>query len=308
MWIFICLTLVFFSEARAQDLLSAFDASKFSTRIELENLSTANADVENGEQDTAVDQRQAAVQTSILQDEKQFVTVGGRWQNLDFSENQQGLRDYHNIQGSVVYRRFLPENRFWSMNVNYGSASDRPFKNGRDGTIGATYLHKTSARWMLLVNYSNNRTFLNNVPLPGFVYLHSMSRESTLILGFPFAYWVTPVGKKLSFRYFGLLPWSHKAKLVWVNEKHEPYLGFEQSLQSFFDTRREEKTDRTFWFERKFMLGLEGKFLKNLSYDVQSGLAFDRTLFEARNYSEEKNYLTNFANGLYVAFNLKLSF
>lgn len=308
MWIFIVLTLTIFSEAHAQDLLSAFDASKFSTRLEFENISTANADVENGEQDTAVDQRLASAQTSLYQDEKQFVTIGGRWQTLDFSENHKGLRDYHNISGNIVYRRYLPENRFWSINLNYGSASDQPFKNGRDGTIGATYLQKTSARWMWLVNYSNNRVFLNNIPIPGFVYFHSMTKENTLILGFPFAFWVTPVGEKLSFRYFGILPWSHKAKLVWVQEKHEPYIGFEQAIQTYFDTRREENADRTFWFERKLMFGLEGKLKNNLGYDTQAGYAFDRSLFEAKNYSESKNYLKNVENGLYASFSLKLSF
>ena len=309
MWIIVGLTLVLLSEAHAQDLLSAFDASNFSTRLELENFSTANADVENGEQDSAVHQRLAGVQTSLYQDDSNFIALGGRWQTLDFAENSKGLRDYDNISGNLTYRRVLPEKRFWSINLNYGSASDQPFKDGRDGTVGATFLQKINPRWMWLVNYSNNRVFLNNVPLPGFVYFHTMTKEKSLVLGFPFIYWVTPLHKYISLRYFGLLPWSHRLRVMYVkNDGVSPYLGVEQGALTYFDTRREEQRDRTFWFERKLTAGVEGKFNENLNYDFQTGLAFDRILYEARNFSEAKNYLINFENALFVSLSLKINF
>lgn len=309
MWIIIILTLSFWNEAHAQDLLSAFDASPFSTRIELENMSAANADVENGEQDTAVHTRMANLQTSVFDDKKQSVVLGGRWQTLDFAENSKGLRDYDNVSANMTYRRNLPEQRFWSVNLNYGSASDRPFKDGRDGTVGATFLQKLNPKWMWLVNYSNNRTFLNNIPLPGFVYFQTMSKERTLILGFPFAIWITPLSKNISFRYTGLLPWSHRLRLAYVKfDQIQPYIGFEQGAQTYFDTRREERRDRTFWFERRLTGGIEGKLTQNIRYDAQSGLAFDRILYEARNFGEEKNYLINFTTAPFVSLSLKMNF
>lgn len=281
--------------------MSAFDSQNVQTRIEVDNFSTFAPD--------AISNRNFYIQQSIFTDEKHALSVGAKWQSLDFHENKDGLRDYQNIQGSLNYKKTLEDKKFWSMNLSYGAASDRPFKDSRDGAIGATFIKKQSDRWMWLVNYSNNRPFLNNIPIPGFVYFHTMTREKALILGFPFVYWMTPVSSKISLRYFGILPWLHKLRLFWTGiDGYEPYIGFEQGPQTYFDSRREERWDRTFWFERKLSTGLEGRLMGIVRYDLSTGLAFDRTLFQARNYSEKKKSSQNFAASPFIGLSLKVNF
>lgn len=285
----------------AQDMLSFFDGQSFATRMELENLSSFAPD--------AVSTRAFSIQRSLYKEGKNFLTVGARWQKLDFERNANELRDYQNIQGNFNFRRELEEKKFWSISTSYGSASDRPFQNGRDGAVGATYIKKQSQRWMWLVNYSNNRAFLNNIPLPGFVYFHSMSKERAFVAGFPFIYWVTPLSERLSLRYFGLLPWSHRLRIAWVGlESVEPYVSLEQGPSTYFDSRREDRYDRTFWFERKAAVGAEGKFLGPFKYDIQVGHAFDRVLYEARNFSDKRNSELTFASTAFVSLSFKVSF
>lgn len=65
---------------------------------------------------------------------------------------------------------------FWSKDgsgiLNFTAFTERPTENGNS--------------WFFFLNYANNRTFLNNIPLPGFAY--SMRRGSyRLLLGVPFA-------------------------------------------------------------------------------------------------------------------------
>lgn len=295
------LVLLFSLSASAQDFLSAFDAESVSTKIEVDNFSTFSPD--------AISNRNFFVQRTIYTNENHSVSVGAKWQSLDFHENKNGLRDYQNIQGSLNYKKFLEDKKFLNVNVSYGSASDRPFQNGRDGALGATVIKKTSAKWMWLVNYSNNRPFLNNIPLPGFVYFHTISRERALILGFPFVYWMTPIGSHLSLRYLGILPWTHRLRVLWQGlGSYEPYVGFEQSPLTYFDSRREERWDRTFWFEKKLGSGVEGKLLGTLRYDFQAGLAFDRNLYSARNFGAKKNSSLHFDSSPFVSLGLKLAF
>src|SRR5690606_26064877 len=111
------------------------------------------------------------------------------YQKLDLNDQAEFVRDYYNVQGSISYRRMTEDQNFWSAAVSFGSASDEPFKNGRDSTLGANFLKKFNRRWFGILNYSNNRSFLNNIPLPGFIYVKEMSQERSLILGFPIVYW-----------------------------------------------------------------------------------------------------------------------
>lgn len=233
-------------------------------------------------------------------------TVGAKVQELDFSRHDEYLRDYESYQGTLGYRRPTEDGNFWSLMGTYGSASDRPFKNADDGTVSVNGIKKFSPHWFGVINYSNNRAFLNNIPLPGFFWVKEMTKEKALIIGFPFVFWMTPVGENFSLRYLGLLPWSHRLRLSYRRYSYRPHINFEQAPQSYFRHDREEKRHRVFWFERRLGLGVEKRF-GPLVADVQGGLAFDRQLYEARNFSESKQRLNKLSNSSFVSLNLKLS-
>src|SRR5690606_8970904 len=121
-------------------------------------------------------------------------------------------------------------------------------------------------RWFGALNYSNNRTFAKNIPLPGFFYVHTMTREKILIFGLPFAFIKVPIGTLFSFQYLGFLPWRHGAKLTLEREGAKPYIFLEQNPESFLPYGRANEDDRFYWVRREAGVGLEGQ-LENLKWD-----------------------------------------
>lgn len=301
--------LLFPLRAFSQDFFNFLSPESPSTSIELEGAYLPSSEVEHGADKTQIIHRAVGVNQKIYEDEKRLVTVGAKSSKLELPTHGRVLRDFYNQQGSVAYKRKLSGDKFWLASASYGSASDRPFRNGRDGTLGLNYIQKISDKWFIAGNYSNNRPFLNNVPLPGFFYIKEMTKERSFVIGFPFIFWSRPLGEQWSIRYFGLLPWTHRLKILYSKSPFfMPYFGFEQSPQTFFRHDREERFNRFFWFERRVGPGIEGRLNRTLKYDLSTGLAFDRQFFEARNFSQSKEYLLNVENAYFVAFNLRLNF
>ena len=279
------------------------------TTLELENYWSPKKDVDNGPEKTDVIFRRIIATQQIHKGEKHALGITGRYEKLDLNQDKGILRDYYNIQFGTNFVYNLPDNKFWSLSTSYGSSSDKPFKNGRDGVAGANFVYKINPRWFLLANYSNNRPFLNGVPLPGVFYVKEMSRERTFIIGFPMIIWRAPISESFSVSAFALLPWTYKLRLNYNYRPFlRPYIGYEQLPQNYFRHDREKRFDRFFWTEQRAGLGIEGNVSKNLRYDVGGGWAFDRKFFEARNFSDKKKFLYNLENGIYTAVNLRFSF
>ena len=309
MKIFLFLTLFVFHCAHAQEFFSFLTPNTPQTSIELEGGYSPMSDIDGGRDQTQVLPTAIGANQKIYDKGKNLVTLGGKWQKLDLSARSNQLNDFYNIQGSVGYRRMLENDNFAFTSISYGSASDRPFKSNRDNTISANYIQRFSSKWFGIANYSNNRTFLNNVPLPGFLYVKEMTRERSMIIGFPIFYWMTPLGEDFSFRYFGILPWTHRLKFLYTKYKFIlPYVGYEQAPQTYFRDDREKRRDRFFWFERRVGAGVEGGISRGFRFDFFTGWAFDRQFYEARNFSEKKNFLLNLESAPFVQLNLRHAF
>jgi hypothetical protein len=238
--------------------------------------------------------------------ENQSVLVGARYQKLDLEDRHELLRDFENIQGTLGYRRTFGGDKFWSLTGSYGSASDRPFKNSKDGTLSLNYVQKLGQKWFGILNYSNNRPFLNNIPLPGFFWVKEMRPDRGLIIGFPFIYWMQPISESVALRVTGLIPWNYRIKfLLTPFQTLKPFLVFEQAPLNFWRHDRENINERFFWFERRLGLGGEGRLMQKLAYDFSAGLAFDRRFYEAKNFNDSKRFLVTQDSGPYVALNLK---
>lgn len=239
--------------------------------------------------------------------EKLDYIIGGNYQHLDL-DHKGILRDYYQYQLALGMRKNLSGNRFWFANITYGTASDKPFRNSDDDTFSANYIQKVSEKWFLVANYSNNRSFLNNIPLPGFFYIKDASRDKLTILGFPFIMLMRKY-QDFSFRYISLLPWKHDLRLSYNRAFwFQPYLAFKQEVTNFFRHDREEIDYRTFFVEKKMGLGMEIIPSKSLKLDFFAGHSFDRKIFEAKNYSDKKQNKLLFADSLFLESKLSYSF
>lgn len=298
--------LILFSvTASAQDLFSLLSPESPSTAIDIEGSFAPERELDSTGKKTHVFNSTVELNQRVYRGDVNQFSVGARYNKLDLTKGD-FVDDLYNEQFTLNWKHTLPEEKFFLFNGSFGSASDKPFKSSRDNTIGANILYKYSSKWFVIVNYSNNRSFLNNVPIPGAFYVSEASRTKTLILGFPFILWMQPLNSNWSFRYIGLIPWSHRFRLYYERIKIvRPYVGIEQHPQTYFLHDREERTDRLFWFERKLTAGFEGTLIRELKYDLGGGYAFDRQFFEARNFSEKKNFLVNLEASWFVALGIK---
>ena len=130
------------------------------------------------------------------------------------------------------------------------------------------------------------------------------------MLGFPFIYILKPFNEdNFSFKYIGVLPYNHKMRVLYNRLTFfKPYIGFEQGPFVFFDSDRTSNNLRTFWFERKAMLGLEKSFGPFLKIDFQFGNSFNREYFNARSFARRHSDVQKIHDGVYGSLSLKSSF
>lgn len=296
----------FCTQLWAQDISSFFSPSHHVGQLSMENLIQPKVESESREETKMVNSRLDAQYN--IKTEKFDYLIGANYRHLDFDNNIKINRDYYQYQGSLGVKKHLSNNRFWLTTLSYGTASDRPFKNANDDTISANFIKKTSDKWFFVLNYSNNRVFLNNIPFPGFFYVKEATREKMTIFGLPFFLFVRQYGD-WSFKYLGFLPWTHQArvsfvKFFWIR----PYLGFEQGVMNFFRHDREDLAHRVFFFQRKIGTGVEMFLTKHLKLDTFVGHSFDTEIFEARNFNDKKFNTIKFENSMFLETKLILSF
>jgi hypothetical protein len=230
----------------------------------------------------------ATVQT--WSDDQNRVYLDGRAAVLDLVDQPDDLYEY--VLGAT-YLRQLGEERSVSVNASFGSASDHPFADGSVDTLGATatygFASSPRSKWLLLVNYSNNRPILNGIPLPGFAYTYVPSREFRLTVGAPFAaiYW--QFAPDWSLTAFTVIPWVARASVAYrITGPVQLFASFDFSQQTFLRLGRANEKERIFYDEKKATLGVRSPLSSVLSAELEGGYAFGRRFFNAESYGADK--------------------
>ncbi len=273
----IILWLTLLSICHAQDFGAMFSPHQPRTFVHLEGMLG----------DPAREGR-AVIGQRLYHDEKQNIGVTGKWRRLSFKDSDSRLANYDDLEAGLNYRRQFSGNRFWSVAASYGSASDRAFENSDVSVLSSTALVKFNQRWFGALNYSTNRTFANGIPLPGFFYVHTLTREKILIFGLPFAFVKLPAGD-FSFSYLGILPWRHSAKLTYERYHYRPYFFIEQAPESFIPHQRRRPDDRFFWAKRELGFGVASE-TKQFKWDIAAGLSFAQEYYQAENFGDKDKH------------------
>ncbi len=199
----------------------------------------------------------------------------------------------YNVGMGVGYAHQIKTGRFWGMNADYGSASDHPFTSTRVNTMGATTMYGWSKsaqeHWTLLVNYSNNRPFLNNIPLPGFAYTYIASPNFRITAGAPFALVAWKFAPLWSLDFFTIAPWTVRTAIGYqVAGFYQLYGAGEFDQQMFLRRDRAVRKERLFYDEKKLSIGFKGPVTRELGFDFNAGYAFARSFFEAEQYRDRR--------------------
>lgn len=193
----------------------------------------------------------------------------------------------------LSYKHSDHDAHFWGFSTSFGSASDKTFSSKDNSTLNANIFYSQSTdpvgRWIWLVNYSNNRSFANEVPLPGFAYIYKPSKDFFGIFGFPFAYIRYQIDENWNTSAL-MGPYIYRFEIA--KKLIGPYQAFahlDSSLQNYYLDQRAEKEHRLFISETKSTLGLKGPLNRILYLEMNAGLAFARSISESKNYEIKKD-------------------
>lgn len=232
---------------------------------------------------------------------------------LAITPTQGELSRFYDLKVGLGYTKALDEQRLWSANVRFGSASDRLFANPSVSTLGATWFYSypadETARWMFLVDYSNNRPILNNIPLPGFAYFYQPDKSFRLVVGAPFASVTWDFHEKWGMEGITFVPWVIKGSFYYkLNDYAKIYTGLDFSQITYYRAERIHKKERVFFDEKKLFVGAKTPLSKNIFVEIETGHAFDRAFFEAEDYEIDPEQPISIANAFYGKLSLRYIF
>ena len=301
--------LIALQDCFSQDMLNMFMPFRATDwRIELEGVELHRTPIENSTSKVTQRHESFALTRRVLENEKDLLFVNARYQKLDFTSRESLLDDYYDMQIGFQFRRNIENNRFYSVTANYGSSSNKPFESSDVTTFSTNFIYKFNQKWFGIINYSNNRNFLNNIPLPSFLYLHTMTRNEVLILGFPVIFWKTQTSENTSFQFSMFGPNRISMRSTYTKNPHTPFLLLEQTQENFLKHERISRDYQIFWMRRVLALGMDGMIYKGVTYETQLGHAFDQSLQESKGLRGDKLSQIKFEDDLFIKLNLRLNF
>jgi len=225
----------------------------------------------------------------------------------DSTSYPSSLKDFE--LGASFVRKFQGE-RDLGLRLSVGSASDKPFKTASETVVNLLahyrYPANPSDSWILVLAYSNNRTFANNIPLPGFAYLaRSEDRRFTALFGLPFlmASWLPDRDWSVKGSYlFPLAITGQVARTIWGPV--QGFVAFDWDQASWLRAAREVKNERLYYDTKSAGAGVKFPFSRELVVSATGGYAFDRRFFEAESILKEKRGVNELAASPFVLINL----
>ena len=229
----------------------------------------------------------------IFKDDEWSVKLGLETENIFTGLDQITLKqDDIEVDGNLesysfsvgVNRVTNDKGKGYGVIFNFGSESDMAFNSSEEQVLNITPYYNFSrtkaGQWTLLMAYSNNRVFLNNVPLPSFSYTYRPSRKFIGVFGLPFVglNWIN--FPKYMYRFF-LTPGSvlfYGAQSV--VGPYQVFLDASYRVRSFIHVNRTDRENQLFLEEKRILLGITGPVSRKISIRFSGGYSFDRYMYE----------------------------
>jgi hypothetical protein len=190
------------------------------------------------------------------------------------------------LEGATRYGRRLDGDRSCGISLSVGSDSDRLFHSIHETIMQASadYRIPSGERngWLFFLGYSNNRYFLNGVPLPGVSYMfRSESGKVQGIVGFPF----------FSLRYSPVPIWDARLSAFGPRRLNmdvgrrmrgmtRVHAGFDWGGQTWLRAGRTDNASRLSFERKRLYAGVETPLPYRMSLALSGGREFDRRFFE----------------------------
>lgn len=206
--------------------------------------------------------------------------------------------------------QFPRENSNQGFSASIGSTGRRLFHDGNARAVTATYFHEWklpsgNARYFLL-SYSNNRTLLNGIPIPGFAYAF-IKPTYRLIVGAPFFMWMwspdpwrvqffaSPFSSAVQTAYVVRGPWQIQGSLGWYP-------------RSFQNIVPDEDGERLLFDKKEWSLGGAFQPAPPISISLSYVYDFDRRLFAGQSVGKRRSGAVEIADAGGLQFKLRMAF
>lgn len=265
------------------------------------------------------DQNEVFFYLPFYQNENSTYAATAKSYNLSFgnlvsSSDFVPVNDLHSVQYGFVWAHEGEDKNTWGVSGNYGSASDKPFDSADVSSFDLTLTRKISktatSSWIYFLNYSNNRTILNNIPLPGFAYTF-MEEDKTSggVIGLPFvSYWWRPTQRVfISALYFVPAKLNLQAGyMLWGPFQLNARL--EHGQQTFFRAGRSDKKEQIYYETSKAAVSIKTFLGKDTFFDLEYARIFNRSLYDGTSAFKATSERLRMPNEWQVAASGQVSF
>ncbi|MBU4606860.1 MAG: hypothetical protein KKH66_18275 [Proteobacteria bacterium] len=212
--------------------------------------------------------------------------------------------DLYDLRLGATYRHKMDRGWVFGSELTVGSPSDKPFNKLDDTSISATATLLTPMgqskqhRWLFLVNYSNTRDFLANIPIPGVAYAYMPDKNLSLLLGLPLASIRYKPAPKWTLSGLYIYPRTIISSVAYRPVKWvEGSVGFDWTYQRWFLSDRTDDKDRLFFYQKEAKAGLKFFLPKGLMLKVTGSYAFDRLWFQGDDWDDRDQDRVDLENG-----------
>lgn len=200
----------------------------------------------------------------------------------------------------------------YSFSSSFGSSSDKFLKSTRDSTIEAlasyAMVPTEKGQFILLVQYSNNRSFLNNIPIPLLVYVHRYSERFILTAGLPFL--AITLFERQNYAFNATLsPGGYSIEgAKHVSENWQILSGLRSKSKAYKHAERLEDKNRLILKEKELSVGLKTSLSRGFNVTLTTGFSFDRFIHEGKSSSKINGYKIRQQNDTFLQSKIALSF
>jgi hypothetical protein len=285
------LIILFAIQAQSQEFMSDFFAPPGQKKITL--FGKYGSSIKEPDIDDHYEENDFKALVPVYQNETSAYMVTGSYTELRLSKNNQNSNTrvpekLSDQKYGIGWSSQDEERNSWSANVTYGSASDDPFAGSDVSTFSGTLTRKVNktktSSYIYFLNFSNNRGFLDNIPIPGFAYLFfEPDFKSGGAIGLPFFFYFWKPTPKISTNVFMLVPSMFKGTVGYaLNETNEAQLKLEFAQQVFQQHNRKENRERMIYDTLKVVGGLKHSFEKTSYIEASLARVINRRFFYGR--------------------------
>ena len=194
--------------------------------------------------------------------------------------------DFYKHEFQVDYWKVNRRGRFFLSTIQVGTSSDVPYASFDEmdtRLFGAAMLpvRKRKDAWMIGLDWSANRTFLNYVPLPGVGYRWCPSESLQVVAGVPFLNVNWDPGGPWSVELSGSPSPSVLGRVYYqLTEDVDLFGEYHWDTEAYFRSDRTDDKERLFYTEHRLETGVAADLSRGFLLEASAGWSIGRSLFE----------------------------